>query len=401
MNLIERYIFRRIFSLFLMALFATTFIVLTTQVLLFVNVLTQSGQALSAFMKLALTLTPGMIMVVIPFALILGISNTLNRMNNDSELAVLESAGAGRAYMVKPILALAIVLTVISLFLAMIIEPWAGRQRRDLLLNASADLIQIAVQSGSFRQLESKLYVQVADQYPGGDLGGIFLADRREDETELLYYANRGTIIKQDTRNLLLMSDGEIHRRDVASGDVSVITFASYALDMSQYGPANGSSYYLPKERRLSELRNPDPNDWYAKNQPQVLRAEIHRRFSEWLYPLTFAFIAIYFAGTARTNRQERVWSMAAAFTVAFALRGLGFAMTNESGNGLFFASVTYALPIGAMLIIAFLLITGRVIAIPQRLLERLTAVAVAMEARRAALLIRLSGYRRRTQGAA
>ena len=76
--------------------------VLTTQVLRYVNVLTQPGQALSAFAKIALTLTMPMVLVVLPFAIILGSSNTLNRMSNDSELAVLEAAGAGRKILVKP-----------------------------------------------------------------------------------------------------------------------------------------------------------------------------------------------------------------------------------------------------------------------------------------------------------
>ena len=401
MNLIERYIFRRTFGLFLTSLFATTFIVLTTQVLLFVNVLTQSGQALTAFLKLALTLTPGMIMIVMPFALILGISNTLNRMNNDSELAVLEAAGAGRAFIVKPIMLLAIVLTAISLFIGQIAEPWSNRHRRDLLVSAGADLIQIAVRSGSFKQLEDKLYVQVADQFPGGELGGIFLADRRDEKTELLYYANRGAIIKQSGRNLILMSDGEIHRRDVSSGDVSVITFASYALDMSRYGPATVSSFYLPKERSLAELYDPDPNDWFAKNAPQVLKAEVHRRFSEWLYPLSFALIAVYFAGTARANRQERIWSMASAFGAAFAVRGLGFAITNESGDGPAFAIACYALPLGTIAVLSFLLVSGSVMAVPQKLIERATGWAAAIEARRTAIGLLLSGHRKRTGEAA
>lgn len=399
MNLIERYIFKRTLSLSMTSLFATTFIVLTTQVLLFVNVLTQSGQALSAFLNLALTLTPGMILIVMPFALILGASNTLNRMNNDSELAVMEAAGAGRKFIIKPVLLLAVALTLVSLVIAQIVEPWSNRQRRDLLVSAGADLIQIAIQSGTFRQLEENLYVQVADQFPGGELGGIFLADRRDGETELLYYAKRGTIVKQDGRNLILMKDGEIHRRDSASGDVSVISFASYALDMSQYGPAKGSSFYLPKEWTLSELLEPDPNNQIAAKAPHIIRSEIHRRFSEWLYPMAFALVAIYFAGTARANRQERIWSLATAFGVSFALRGAGFVVTNEAGTSQAAAVACYVLPLGAIVIVSFLLVTGSVIAVPQRLIERSTAIVVALEARRTALIIRLSGYRREPRG--
>lgn len=382
------------------SLFATTFIVLTTQVLLYVNVLTQSGQALSSFLKLALTLTPGMMLIVMPFALILGASNTLNRMNNDSELAVMESAGAGRKFIIKPVLLLAVIMTLVSLFIAQIVEPWANRARRDLLVAASADLIQIAIQSGSFRQLEENFIVQVADQYPGGELGGIFLVDRRDEAAEFIYYANRGRVIKRNGRNLILMSNGQIHRRNVETGDVSVISFASYALDMSRYGPGKGPAVYQPKERSLTELLNPDPNDWFVKNQPQTLRAELHQRFSDWLYPMSFALIAIFFAGTARANRQERIWSVTTTFSVAFALRGLGFVVADKAGDGPLLAAACYALPLGSIAILSVLLVSGSVIAVPQRMLERIIAIATAIEARRAALALRLSGHRGHSRGA-
>ena len=58
MNLLERYIFRRTLSLSLMTLSATTVMVLITQVLIYVNLLTASGQALITFFALAATLDP-------------------------------------------------------------------------------------------------------------------------------------------------------------------------------------------------------------------------------------------------------------------------------------------------------------------------------------------------------
>jgi len=83
LKLIERYIFRRTLSLTLASLCLVTFIVLTTQSLLYLNIVTQSGQSLATFLKLAMTLVPMMLLVVMPFALLLGAASTLNRLNND------------------------------------------------------------------------------------------------------------------------------------------------------------------------------------------------------------------------------------------------------------------------------------------------------------------------------
>ena len=84
MNLLERYIFRRTLSLSLMTLSATTVMVLITQVLIYVNLLTASGQAIITFFALAATLVPPMLNLVMPFALHIGATQTLNGMNSDS-----------------------------------------------------------------------------------------------------------------------------------------------------------------------------------------------------------------------------------------------------------------------------------------------------------------------------
>ena len=58
MKLIERYIFRRTLNLTLASLALVTFIVLTTQSLLYLNIVTQSGQSVATFLRLAFTLVP-------------------------------------------------------------------------------------------------------------------------------------------------------------------------------------------------------------------------------------------------------------------------------------------------------------------------------------------------------
>jgi hypothetical protein len=93
MKQIERYIFRRMSSLTFWSLSAVTLLVLTTQVLIRVNVLTTTGQAFGAFAMLAATLIPSVVPIVAAFALLIGVSQVLSSMNSDSELVVVEAAG--------------------------------------------------------------------------------------------------------------------------------------------------------------------------------------------------------------------------------------------------------------------------------------------------------------------
>ena len=102
--------------------------VLVTQVLLYVNLLTASGQALITFFALAATLVPPMTNLVLPFALYIGASQTLNGMNSDSELAVIEAAGGSLSIQTKPIILLAITMS-LHRAVASAISSSRGRSR--------------------------------------------------------------------------------------------------------------------------------------------------------------------------------------------------------------------------------------------------------------------------------
>ena len=104
MKQIERYIFRRVFILSAGTLATTTVIALTTQVLLRVNLLSSTGQSVLTFLELAGLLVPPMMLVVMPFALMIGAAQTLSTMNSDSELAVIEASGGARHLVARPIL---------------------------------------------------------------------------------------------------------------------------------------------------------------------------------------------------------------------------------------------------------------------------------------------------------
>ena len=73
MNLIERYIFGRAAKLTVVTLVAATFVVLITQILVRINLLTTSGQSLATVGKLALSLIPSMILITLPFAVLIGV----------------------------------------------------------------------------------------------------------------------------------------------------------------------------------------------------------------------------------------------------------------------------------------------------------------------------------------
>ena len=393
MKLIERYIFRRVFVLSVGTLVTTTTIALTTQVLLRVNLLSSNGQSLLTFLELAALLIPSMLMIVAPFALMIGAAHTLTTMNTDSELAVLESSGGSPFLTARPILMIAALMSILTLLTGLYAEPWANRHLRDLLNRASADLISLAVQSGTFHKIENDVYVNIAEKLPGGRLGGIFLSDQRDKTIDQVYYARYGAFIESEGNDVLVLSDGELHRKDTDSGKVSVIRFAAYGLDLSEIrGRSNEPEYYYAKERPTSFLLDPDPNDAVFKQDPGLFTREIHKRFTLWIYPILFGLITIYFLDKAHSNRHEQAWSIITAAGIAMALRGVSFYTIDHSGSSRTMEIATYVIPIGGSATFLLLLVTNRTFRAPQYLLDQSARLISGSESTPAVLRSWLAG---------
>ncbi len=297
MKLIELYILRRVAIMFFAVLGAAVGITWTVQVLQRVDFLTTSGQSIQTIIQFSSLLIPSAIPLVMPFALIIAITQTLSTMNQDSELVVINASGAPRSAVMRPILMLAAIISVVSFLVANYVDPYARMNMRAMIANASADLLNVVVQEGSFRKLADNLYIQIAERRGDGSIGGLFIADSRDPTLDLIYYAADGNIASTPAGDMLLMKDGEVQRRDVSDGTVSIIKFNSYAFDLSQFTSAGDDFVIYAKDRPLTYLLNPDPNDPILQTRPLRYKAELHRRLTEWLYPVVFALIALAFAG--------------------------------------------------------------------------------------------------------
>lgn len=386
MIIAERYILTRIVKIAGMTLGSLLVLVLMSQVLVFVNVVTDSGEAIWTFVSLAFLLVPSVGNIILPFALLIGICHTFNTMHTESEIIVMEAAGTSRAVQIRPVMLLATFLSAATLANTLVLEPYANRHLRDVITSSGSNLVRFAIRSGTFHRLEKDLFIEIAGQLPGGGFQGIMIIDVRDPQTELIHYAKRGQTTSHDEQEILLLSDGEVHRRNARTGDVSIISFSTYALDFATFRAPQGTSSYYPKERPTAELLFPDPSDSQYQKQPHRFRSELHRRLSDWLYPPAFALIALYFSVGARSHRQERLWAIAGAAGTALAFRSGGFMVIGEAGRNVVNTALAYLIPSSAIAIFGYLLITGRQAVMSQKSIDRLAALAERLQSARSRL---------------
>ena len=359
MKVIERYIFRRVLVVFVAALAWSLAIVWTTQVLAKIDIVTDTGQTALTFFEIATLVLPTVIPLVIPFALIIGIAQTLTTMNTDSELAVIAASGASRSVVVRPIVLLGLLASIGSFVVDNAVEPFARVRNRELIAESRGDLLSLVIQEGQFRRLESGLYMQVGQRLPNGNLGQIFVADYRDKSVELIYYAKSGSVVKVNGANQLLMFDGEVNRK-TPSGDISVIRFASYAFDLGSFQAASKDILLLPKDRTLPYLLNPSPDDKLYQSSPMRYIAELHRRLTEWTMPLVFSLIALAVAGDAKSHRQARVHPLITTATIALFCWWLSYLVGDQAEKRPELVYAMYALPAAWSALCVWLIATNR-----------------------------------------
>jgi len=373
MNQIERYIFKRIFLLSVGILIVTTVLAMTTQILLYVNLLTSTGQSIKAYVVLAVMLMPKVMIIVMPFALLIAAAYVLSGMNEDSELVVIESSGAAPRVVGKPILLIAIGMSVFTLISNHFIEPASNRQVRNIVSNARGDLLSSAIQTGTFTQLDDGVYFGVENVGSGGELHGIFISDKRDKQKGVVYYAKTGELVRQGDTQVLVLSDGQAQSKDEHTGNVSIVQFKSYALDLALFPATTGATHYFPKEDSTAYLFEPDPNDPYYKSRPDLFTEQLYKRFSEWMYPLLFGLVAISFMGKAHSSRTGRAQYEVMAFLVAFFYRAVGFYTEPEAGNSVLFAYLTFLVPLFGIGSYALLILMEKQISLPQSWIDTIT----------------------------
>lgn len=401
MKVLERHILHRILVQSAAATAASLGIVWVVQALTKVNLVTDTGQSIGSFLYLSLLILPAIVPIVMPFAVLIGTAQTLNTMNTDSEMAVIHAVGTPKIMIYRPILMVAALAAAITFGFGNLVEPYARQTARQLVSDARADLLSLLIQEGSFRAIDKNLYMQVSKREAGGVLSGLFIADSRDAAFDMIVYAKKGSVLKRDGANLLLMTDGEIHRRGAKDGQVSIIRFTSYAFDLSEFSSASAAPTLLPKDQTTAYLLNPDPADRIFQKRPLLYSTEFHRRMSEWIYPLAFAAIAAGACGMARTSRQSSAAAMLNTVAAAFLLRWIGI-FTEDSAEAAKRAAIfVYLVPVLGLLIPIWLASRNIPIEWPTAWRNWFAARLSALQNAASAVRIRLSGFRRQADGAA
>jgi lipopolysaccharide export system permease protein len=290
--------------------------------------LVNRGLPASQFLELILLLLPKFLVVTVSVGTVIGALFVYNKLIQDSEIVVMRAAGMSSLQLARPALWLAVGAMAALYALTLYFMPLANRNFKDMQLDARHSYISVLIQEGVFNSLGKEVMVYVRGRDEEGALVDLLLHDQREEERPVTLTAERGALIREGEAGLrVLLLKGTRQEIDRETGEVSMLSFDQYVLDLASFASNRRERGRNPEERFLSELMNPTADDREDPEFLAELQAELHQRLTMPLYPAAFTLIGLVALLSGDFSRRGQPRRIAIAVACIGTLQGLGLAL--------------------------------------------------------------------------
>jgi lipopolysaccharide export system permease protein len=313
--------------------------------------------------------------IIAPIALVVAVGHTLNRLNTDSEIVVMNASGMSPWRICRPFLSVTLVVSALVVLLSAYLAPKGLRELRIWAVSIKADLVINIIQPGRFNTIERGLTFHIRERRPDGQLLGIFIDDRRDPKERVTSLSETGEIVETARGTFLLLMNGSVHRLESGRADPTIVKFERYAFDLSRFTGTQTVQNFGVRERNIWDVAFPDPADPIYLQYSRQFRTELHDRIVAPFYPIAFTVICFAILGAPRTSRQSRELSIIVAIVAAGSLRLIGFACNVFSGQSMIAILVLYASLIVAFALGVFAIARGAVIEPPTFLTQPITTL--------------------------
>jgi lipopolysaccharide export system permease protein len=338
---ITRYVLRQLTVGMIFVSTALTCVLWLTQSLRFVEMIVSKGISAGTFLLLTLMLMPSFLVVIIPISLFAVLLFTYNKLNADRELVVMRAAGLSHWALARPGLVLGGIATAIGLMLSLWIIPATVGSFRELQWGIRNDLTSVLLQEGAFNKFGEGLTVYVRSRTAEGELLGILVHDRRNPTKPVTLMAERGALVFTPTGPRVLMLNGNRQQLPVGTGQLSLLYFDSYTVDLANGAGGNQSRYRDARERSIFELMDAKEAELGASEYRRA-KVELHQRFTNPLYSLGFAAVALAVLLTSGFDRRGQTATIIKAVAAMVAMQAAALGSNNLATANLAFVPIMY-----------------------------------------------------------
>lgn len=300
------YIVKELVFPFFLATGVISTIMLMDQIFQFIPFLQASGLEMKSVLQMILYSISPILLIACPVSLLIGVYVGINRISSDYELVVMRASGISISYIFKPVLFVAVIISVFVMILAFYVSPFGMSRLEELKFNILKKHTKIQLSVNRINDFFGKKLIYIFEK-EGDLMHGIFIADKDLPERYSLIEADRGRIYFDDKSQKILfrLHDGRIHN-DLGEGEYRLTTYSQLDYDLappkrdrrdlpSRFRKNEGSvrEYKTDAELNVTELLSKIKNTPMSDSLYFEYLDEFHARIVTALSCICFAILAL------------------------------------------------------------------------------------------------------------
>ena len=363
-NKIYRHFFLELSKYFFLVLFTFSAIVWAVQAVNFLDLIVEDGHAVSLYLNYSLLNIPKILTKFIPLSFLLALVLTILKFDSENELIILWTSGLNKIKIINFFLKIALIVTLIQLFLAAFINPNVLNYSRSLIKDSKLDLISSAIKTNEFNDTVEGLTIYVEEKDELGIMKNIFIRDdahklsaiKNQEKTDsLTIFAKKGRL-NSETKNSLILENGVIHAEN-QSKKIQIIKFKKTELFFDnlktksiiypkvQETPSKILLNCFFKKTTHALLKGNKDLKCETKEERVEVLAEINRRFGMPLYIPLLALLSSFLL-ISREETKAKGWYKYFYFGLAFTILITAEILVRYSGKSLTHGLFYYLLPL-------------------------------------------------------
>jgi LPS export ABC transporter permease LptF/LPS export ABC transporter permease LptG len=294
MRILTRYILKEVFSHSLLGLLVFTFVIFIRHLGHLLELVVRHNLPLGAMGTLFILPVPGILVLTIPMAVLVGTLIGLSRMAADGEVIAARASGIGLPCFVRPVMMLALAGWAVALWMSLFLAPQAARQLDRMETGLKASQMPYEIQPRVFIEQIPNLLLYLEDVTGSRSTWrGVFIADTTQRDQLKVTLAESGVLVNEPSRSrfVLHLEQGTTHEFDPQHPEeysIASFTGTETPIPIDQ-GGTGAAARHSPPFLNTTQL-------WQLTHQPserQAALVELHYRFALPVAALVLALVGI------------------------------------------------------------------------------------------------------------
>ena len=313
---VNTYLAKQLLLAFMVVVISLTCVVWLSQSLRFIDLIVNRGLPLPTFIYLTILLLPTWLSIVMPIAIFASSLYIYNRMLVDREIIVLVAAGLSPWRLSSPVVLVSLIVTILCYSMTLYFIPVSYQAFKELQFKIRHNYTDILLREGTFNAVGKDITVYIRERNLKGELSGIIINDERNSLESITVMAESGALSVTEKGPQVFMRNGNRQSRNTKTGQVGLLYFDSYTVDLSGLNSMSQRAWKDQNEYFVHELLNPRNEAENSKRYKKFI-AEAHYRITSPLLAIVLPIIGLAVLLKGEFSRRGQTLRICGAVIVA------------------------------------------------------------------------------------